>query len=251
MPLINRVKSWVLSTRPNFEEGVMLYREAYPQEVYLHLLFTKPAADANQYNITKLYHELKKYYLAHKHEVLTDVVDQKEESPQPKEQTKEPLPDVIDTTKVVVENEKKYTAQASGRKTQYPKQLHRFIDEQKRLYKERDFTFYRVQAGGIKRKKDLSHAAKFLLQTELRIKEIYEALDYYERHQAILPAFMEAGSETVQDYLAMERRVNTLRTYITKYRQALRESPENSRAAYQLQRYEEEQNDLLKKLGKL
>jgi hypothetical protein len=237
MQAIVQIKEWVLDARPDFELGVKLFQEVYPQQKHFIRILSFPNAHQNRFNHDKLYIELKNYYIANKH-LLANL-----------KEIEKPIP-TIETPKIE-EPELVVNIPSGGtKKSRYPEALHKYIDEQAKLYKERDYTFYRAQAGAIKGKKNLSMAAKFLLNTERRIREIWECLDYYDRHQSILPKFVDADAQNVGLYLSLERRLNTVRTYVTRYKQKQLDHPDDEKVKTNLFKYLNEVQLLESQLGR-
>lgn len=236
MQAIVQIKQWVLSARPDFELGVNLLREVCPNQKNFIRILSFPNAHQNRFNVDKLYLELKDYYIANKHllENLQEIEKKEESKEEPKKVEAEP---------VVIPS-------GGTKKSRYPEALHKYIEEQARLYKERDFNFYRVQARAIIGKKNLAIAAKFLLETEKRIREIWECLDYYDRHNAILPKFVEADANNVAVYLHLERRLNTVRTYVSRWKQKVNELPEDENAKHKYHYYLNEVQLLENQLGR-
>lgn len=236
MQAIVQIKQWVLSARPDFELGVNLLREVCPNQKNLIRILSFPNAHQNRFNVDKLYLQLKDYYIANKH--LLENLQEIEKKEEPKEESKK-----VEAEPVVIPS-------GGTKKSRYPEALHKYIEEQARLYKERDFTFYRAQARAITGKKNLAIAAKFLLETEKRIREIWECLDYYDRHQAILPKFVEGDVNNVAMYLHLERRLNTVRTYVSRWKQKVNELPEDENAKHKYHFYLNEVQLLENQLGR-
>lgn len=237
MQAIVQIKEWVLEARPDFELGVKLLQEVCPNQRQLIRILSFPNAHQNRFNQDKLYIELKNYYIANKHLLENLKIIEQEEIKEDSKPKEEPEPVVI-------------IPSGGTKKSRYPEALHKYIEEQAKLYKERDFTFYRAQAGAIKGKKNLAMAAKFLLNTEKRIREIWECLDYYDRHQSILPKFVDADAHNVGLYLSLERRLNTVRTYVTRYKQKQIEFPDDEKVKTNLFKYLNEVQLLESQLGR-
>lgn len=279
MKILIEVKEWILSARPDFKKGVELYQQIYPNNSGFIRLILQPSAEGSHYNREKIFMDIKDYYLKNRHlligleskplivdqprpaEKVADLghieskLDDLDSSVEDLESKVEDLDSSIGYLKDRMNNLATTTIQEvkppSGgrRKDRYPAELHPYVDEQVELYKKRDFTFYRVQAGAVRGQKNLKVAAQFLRQAEIRIKEIWFALDYYDNTKCILPAFL--SEKNAEAYLKLERRRNTVRTYVSKYKKMLKKASEEDKVEInsKLSEYSYELENLEKQLG--
>jgi hypothetical protein len=279
MKLLIEVKQWILSARPDFDQGVELYKQIFPNNTNFIRLLTQPAAHQSHYNREKLFMDLKGFYVKNRDQIKA-LEEEEPEHPQPKkvvpskptdkdvsiehleDKIEDLESDVSDLETQVTDLENKLKGleinanpippskpNGGTKKDRYPEALHPYIDEQTDLYKRRDYTFYRVQAGVVKGQKNLKVAAKFLKDAEIRIREIWFALDYYDRTQCILPAFQSVA--TAESFLSIQSRRNTVRTYVSKYTNLAKSATAQEKAGIvaKLQKYTEELAQLEKQLG--
>ncbi len=213
----DEIYNWLKGDQ-DFNEGKILYFK-YGNNVNLKRKFDRPISD---YSIQKLEQSLKKIIGDYEPKVKPvkskSIID-----------GREPLP---------ITNKIKKTSLPVN----YPEELKEAIKERQKCYRTRDRLHAQLILLPTDRKRYA--AQKEMMRAQKRLIEIWEALDYYDTHNVVLPSFQQQPD--LLSFHELHKRQSTLKTYLSRYKH-----PESKKAKKLLEKYQKEMHEIRKQLGEL
>lgn len=186
----DEIKQWLSSGR-NYAQGVDLYKEHYGEDYTYRML----RRGENSFSRDKLLDKLKSAIKSYS----ATFVDRPSRA-----KPKQTQPIAITTRKA---------------KDHYPEELHAAYQRQEELYALVNHLHPQLETLYKKSRKKCTDVAITIKKSWAEIKSIYRLLDYWSKHQVVLPnTYNGSDNHEITDPVEMKTRIYTLRTYISKSR---------------------------------